>query len=100
MGILLLFLVFFFLLTLYCFFFSFFNYIYVLIFLDLLILAVILLFLIFAVLVENTILQNFSIILLGVGASETAVGLLLFVGTFKLQVENFFMDFYFLTRIA
>lgn len=92
MNSVILFLLFFVLLTSYCLFFSFFNYIYILIFLDLLILAVILLFLHFTLLTENFLLQNFSLILLGVGACETAVGLLLFVGTFKLQVTNFFVD--------
>ena len=87
---LVLFIVFFILLVSYCLFFAFFNYIYVLVFLDLLILGVILMFLVFTVVLENTFLQNFALILLGVGASETAVGLLLFIGTFKLQVGNFF----------
>jgi NADH:ubiquinone oxidoreductase subunit K len=87
-----LFTVFFILLVSYCLFFAFFNYIYVLVFLDLLILGLILMFLIFAVVLENNLLQNFALILLGIGASETAVGLLLFIGTFKLQVGNFFVN--------
>lgn len=63
---------------------------------DLLILASILLFLIFAVFLQNLCLQNFSLICLGVGASETAIGLLLFVNMFKLQVENIFLSSFFL----
>ena len=70
---LILFTVFFILLVSYCLFFAFFNYIYVLVFLDLLILGVILMFLVFTVVLENSFLQNFALILLGVGASETAV---------------------------
>lgn len=87
--------IFFLLLVLYCLFFAFFNYIYVLVFLDLLILASILLFLVFAIFLQNLFLQNFSLICLGVGASETAIGLLLFVNMFKLQVENIFFSFFF-----
>lgn len=86
----LLFLLMFIALTSYCLIFAFFNYIYILIFLDLLLLGLILLFLDFSVLLQNLELQNFSLIILGVGACETAVGLLLFVGTFKLQIVKLF----------
>ena len=92
MSFLIFFLFFFILLVCYCLFFSFFNYIYVLIFLDLLVISLILLFLIFVILAENSILLSFSLILLGVGASETALGLLLFLGAFRLQIKNFFIE--------
>lgn len=88
--LIILFLIFFISLTAYCLLFSFFNYIYILIFLDLLLLGLILLFLDFSIILQNLDLQNFSLIILGVGACETAVGLLLFVGTFKLQIVKLF----------
>lgn len=79
------FIVFFLLTALYCFFFSFFNYIYLLIFLDLILVSIVLLFLTFAFLYQNFFLQNYALLLLGIGACETAVGLLLFLVMFKLQ---------------
>lgn len=85
MELLIFFLVFFMGSSLYCFLFATFNYIYLLIFLDLLLLSLALLFLSVAFLTTNFALQNYALLLLGVGACETAVGLLLFIVMFKLQ---------------
>ena len=71
--------------SVYCFLFSTFNYIYLLIFLDLMLLSIVFLFLIISWFSGVFVLQNYALILLGVGACETAVGLLLFVVMFKLQ---------------
>lgn len=79
-------------LILYCFFFALFNYIYMLIFLDLFVVALLLLFLIFTIILQNLILQNFSLVTLGIGASETGIGLLLVIILYKLQI--FLIYFY------
>ena len=71
--------------SLYCFLFASFNYIYLLVFLDLLLLSIVLLFLSISWFTGNFALQSYALIILGVGACETAVGLLLFVVMFKLQ---------------
>lgn len=79
------FLLFFLCSSLYCFVFSSFNYIYLLVFLDLILLSIVLLFLVISWFTGNFAFQSYALIVLGVGACETAVGLLLFVVMFKLQ---------------
>lgn len=59
------------------------HFIIVLVFLDLLLLTSILLFLVYTLVTQNSIGYSYALIILGVAAADTAVGLGLFILFFK-----------------
>jgi NADH-quinone oxidoreductase subunit K len=59
------------------------HFIIVLVFLDLLLLTSILLFIVYTLLTQNSIGYSYALIILGVAAADTAVGLGLFILFFK-----------------